>query len=231
MTRKKIRTVLFDLDGTLADTAPDLAFALNSVLEELGRRPLSYDVIRPIVSHGSNALIYLAFELDPGDEGFDPIRDRLLEIYSSNIARETSLFPGMDTVLETLESHGINWGVVTNKPGYLTDPLMKALGLYDRASCVVSGDTTSKCKPHPEPMHYAALMVGSEPAQCLYIGDAKRDIEAGRNAGMPTLAALFGYIGDHDSPDEWGADASINAPLEILERLKLADKYTEKAVI
>lgn len=231
MTRKKIRTVLFDLDGTLADTAPDLAYALNTVLEECGRHPLSYDVIRPIVSHGTNALIYLGFELEPNDEGFDAIRDRLLEIYSANIARETNLFPGMETVLSTLEAHGISWGVVTNKPGYLTDPLMKALNLYERAGCVVSGDTTSKSKPHPEPMFYAALMIGCEPEQCLYVGDAQRDIEAGRNAGMPTLAALFGYVGEHDSPQDWGADASIDSPLDILKRLKLTYKPQTRAVI
>ncbi len=232
MTSDKIRTVLFDLDGTLADTAPDLAYALNSVLDEYGRRPLSYDVIRPVVSHGTNALIYMGFELDPQDEGFNTIRDRLLNIYLSNIARETTLFPGMDTVLDTLESNGMNWGVVTNKPRRLTTPLMKAMGLHDRASCIVSGDTTSRSKPDPLPMFYAAMMIGTAPEQCLYIGDARRDIEAGLNADMQTAAALFGYISEHDAPDTWGAHHSINQPLDILNLLDLSGKpLTEAAVI
>ncbi len=221
MSKHPIRTVLFDLDGTLADTAPDLAFALNSVLEECGRKTLSFDVIRPIVSHGTNALIYLGFELEPEDEGFTEIRDRLIDIYRDNIARETRLFPGMDDVLETLEAQGLKWGIITNKPGFLTDPLVQALGIYERAICVVSGDTTAHSKPHPEPMHYAATIADTDPEYCLYIGDAKRDIEAGLNAGMKTVAALFGYISEHESPSDWGAHASIAAPLDLLRLLKL----------
>ena len=229
MTLKKIRTVLFDLDGTLADTAPDLAYALNSVLDEYGRRPISYDVIRPIVSHGTNALLYLGFELDPQDEGFDIAKDRLISIYRSNIARKTTLFPGMDKVLDTLESNGLNWGIVTNKPTHLTNPLMKALGLYDRASCIISGDTTSRSKPDPLPMFYAAMKTGSSPEQCLYIGDARRDIEAGLNADMQTVAALFGYISEHDAPETWGAHRTINQPLDILKLLELSSNPLAEA--
>ena len=214
-----IRTILFDLDGTLADTAPDLAYALNTVLEEQCRRTLSFDTIRPIVSHGTNALIYLGFELAPDDESFDPIQRRLLEIYKSNIANKTRLFPGMAEVLEEIEARGMNWGVVTNKPGYLTEPLMTALNLHQRAACIVSGDTTKNRKPDPEPMFYAAMLVGSAPHTCLYVGDAARDIEAGRRAGMLTLAALFGYIGDHDNPSAWGAHGMIESPKEIIEWL------------
>lgn len=211
-----VRTVLFDLDGTLADTAPDLADALNMVREHNCLNPLSFDVIRPIVSHGTNALIYLGFELDPGDEGFDPIREQLLDAYLDNIATKTRLFPGMAEVLDTLEAEGLNWGVVTNKPSWLTEPLMQKLGLAQRAACIVSGDTTAKCKPDPEPMLFACRMAGSRGDQCLYVGDAERDIVAGRRAGMKTLAALFGYISEHEHPAQWGADGTIDQPRDIL---------------
>ena len=214
-----MRTVLFDLDGTLADTAPDLADALNKVREQHGLNPMSFDLIRPIVSHGANALIYLGFELAPGDEGFDEIREELLDIYRENIANKTQLFPGMETVLAEIESNGLNWGVVTNKPSWLTEPLLRELDLEKRAACIVSGDTTSKRKPDPEPMLFACQMAGSDSRECLYIGDAERDIEAGRRAGMKTLAALFGYIGEQDQPGQWGADGMIEQPQEILNWL------------
>ncbi len=214
-----MRTVLFDLDGTLADTAPDLADALNKVREQHGLNPMSFDVIRPIVSHGANALIYLGFELSPGDEGFDDIREELLHIYRSNIANKTRLFPGMEQVLAEIESSGLNWGVVTNKPSWLTEPLLRELDLHLRAACIVSGDTTSKRKPDPEPMLFASQLAGSDSRECLYIGDAERDIEAGRRAGMKTLTALFGYIGEHDQPGQWGADGMIEQPQEILNWL------------
>lgn len=214
-----IRTVLFDLDGTLADTAPDLADALNGILEERCRRTLSFDTIRPIVSHGTNALIYLGFELSPGEAGFTQIQQRLLEIYKENIANRTRLFPGMGEVLEEIEGRGLNWGVVTNKPAFLTEPLMEALGLHTRAACIVSGDTTKNRKPDPEPMFYASMLAGSAPGSCLYVGDAERDIIAGRRAGMITLAALFGYIGEHDTPGQWGAHGMIEHPKEILDWL------------
>lgn len=230
MNHTNIRTVLFDLDGTLADTAPDLADALNCVLEERCRRTLSFDTIRPIVSHGTQALIYLGFELAPGDEGFTPIQQRLLEIYKNNIANRTRLFPGMAEVLEDIEGRGMNWGVVTNKPGFLTEPLMEALGLHTRAACIVSGDTTNNRKPDPEPMFHAATLAGTDPAHCLYVGDAERDIVAGRRAGMTTLAALFGYIGDHDNPLQWGAHGMIEHPKEILVWLDKERVPISKAV-
>jgi len=214
-----VRTVLFDLDGTLADTAEDLADALNGVRDQRGLQPLSFNLIRPIVSHGADALIYLSFEVSPGDDGYAEIRENLLEIYRNNIANKTRLFPGMAEVLDTIESTGRNWGVVTNKPSWLTDPLLKALNLHERAACIVSGDTTSKRKPDPQPMYFASNLVGSHCHECLYVGDAERDIEAGRRAGMTTLAALFGYIGEHDSPDTWGADGMISQPSEILNWL------------
>lgn len=220
MLSSRIRTVLFDLDGTLLDTAPDLAFALNETLREFGRTPLPYATIRPVVSHGGIALIKLGFGLGPEDEGYQPRREFLLDTYRKNIARETRLFAGMDELLNTLERQGLNWGVVTNKPAWLTEPLMKELGLYERAAVVVSGDTLNERKPHPAPMLLACERAGSQAHECLYVGDAKRDIEAGHNAGMATLVALFGYIGGEDDPRTWGADALVETPEGILGWLR-----------
>jgi phosphoglycolate phosphatase len=214
-----IRTVLFDLDGTLADTAPDLAYALNTVLQEQGRAPLPYENIRPVVSHGGIALIEHGFGIDETAAEFQPLRQRLLDIYRDNIARETRLFDGMEELLQLLEQRGLNWGVVTNKPGWLTEPLLEQLGIRQRAAAVVSGDTLPERKPHPAPMLLACEQSGSQAAECLYVGDAERDIEAGRNAGMTTLVALFGYLGENDHPDTWKADGMVKTALEILDWL------------
>ncbi|MCW9059485.1 MAG: phosphoglycolate phosphatase [Gammaproteobacteria bacterium] len=214
-----LRTVLFDLDGTLLDTAPDLAHALNQVLIHQGRAPLPFERIRPVVSHGGKALIELGFGIDELDAGFTDLRRQLLDIYRANLARETRLFPGMEQVLEGLSARGLNWGVVTNKPGWLTEPLLRELGLYEQAACVVSGDSVPERKPHPAPMLHACRLAGCEAPQCLYVGDAQRDIDAGRNAGMHTLVALFGYIQAEDRPEEWRADAMVEQPLEILDQV------------
>ncbi len=221
-----VRTVLFDLDGTLLDTAPDLAYALNRVLHEEGRGPLSLEQIRPKVSHGARALVRLGFDLGPEDPDYGPLRQRLLDVYRANLACHTRLFPGMETVLSAIEQRGLSWGVVTNKPAWLTDPLMDSLGLAVRAACVVSGDTTGNSKPHPEPMLHACQRTGSRPAEALYVGDAPRDIQAGRNAGVRTLVALFGYLEPDDRPESWGADGSIERPEELLEWLPPARPAT-----
>jgi len=215
-----IKTVLFDLDGTLADTAPDLAYALNCVLQEQGRPPLPFENIRPVVSHGGIALIKHGFHIDESDAAFQLLRQRLLAIYRENIARETRLFDGMAELLEQLEQRGLNWGVVTNKPGWLTEPLLEALGVKSRAAAVVSGDTLPERKPHPAPMLLACEQAGSAAAHCLYVGDAERDITAGRNAGMHTLVALFGYLGETDFPEQWQADGMVESALEILDWLE-----------
>lgn len=216
MSSTDIRTVLFDLDGTLLDTAPDLAAALNTVLEENQLPALPYESIRTVVSHGGSALIKIGFKLQQDDPRFDPLRQRLLAVYRENISRRTTLFPGMDALLQEIEQRGLNWGVVTNKPGWLTDPLLKDLQLYDRAICVISGDTLQQRKPHPAPLLHACQLAGSLPEQCLYVGDAQRDIEAGRNAGMHTMVALFGYFTEQDQPHSWGATHSIEEPRELL---------------
>lgn len=207
---------MFDLDGTLADTAPDLAIALNQTLERHGRKPLSLEQIKPSVSHGAAALIRFGFGLGPEDSEFEPLRQELLQFYSTDNGRHTTLFPGIDELLLQLEQHGLRWGVVTNKPTWLTDPLMQHLGLSQRADAVVSGDTTRHSKPHPEPILHACRVVGSTPAECIYVGDAQRDIEAGREAGTATLVAMFGYLGRDDRPAEWQADGMIERPADIL---------------
>lgn len=211
-----IRTVLFDLDGTLLDTAPDLAAALNTVLAENHRDPLPFEAIRPVVSHGGVAIIRSGFGLEASDPAIEPLRQRLLELYRANISMHTRPFPGMPEVLDTLEARGLGWGVVTNKPDWLTRPLLSDLGLLRRATCVVSGDTLAERKPDPAPMLHACSLAGSEPRQCVYLGDAQRDIEAGNNAGMYTLVALYGYIRDHDRPREWRANAMLGDPADLL---------------
>jgi phosphoglycolate phosphatase len=214
-----LRTILFDLDGTLADTAPDLAYALNQTLEHAGRAPLPFDTIRPVVSHGGTALLQLGFGNDLPRDEFEHLRAFFLDIYRNNITRSTNLFPGMAELLDAIEARGLNWGVVTNKPAWLTDPLMAELGLARRAVTVISGDTLPEHKPHPAPMLLACREAGSAAAQCLYLGDAERDIAAGRNAGMHTLVALYGYIGGEDAPQSWGADGMIETPLDLLRWL------------
>ena len=218
---QQVRLVLFDLDGTFADTAPDLAYALNQTLERNGRSPLSFEQIRPQVSHGGMALIRLGFAIGPDDPEFETFRGQLLDVYQRNLTRGTRLFPGMEELLHQLEQRDIGWGIVTNKPAWLTDPLMDQLNLTKRAACIVSGDTTENRKPHPQPIIHACEIAGVNPLESLYVGDAERDIEAGRNAGLTTLTALFGYIGEEDETDQWGADGNISHPLQILDWLDL----------
>jgi len=220
LNNRHIQTVLFDLDGTLLDTAPDLANALNAVLHANGHAPMSLEDIRPAVSHGGRALIELGFNINAGHPDFEARRLELLNYYENNIAEYTRLFPGMDKVLQHIETSGLDWGVVTNKPAWLTDPLMAALGLDQRAACIVSGDTLQESKPHPAPLLHACDLVSSQPGQCLYVGDAERDIQAGRNAGMPTLVAMFGYLMENDCPEDWGASALIHHPSEIIDWLE-----------
>jgi len=211
--------VLFDLDGTLVDTAPDLAFALNFLLREQGRSPLTYEEIRPQASNGSAALIKLGFDIGPADEAYKELQQRFINLYQQNIARETRLFDGMEAVLEKLEANSISWGIVTNKPAFLTDPLVEKLALTDRAACVVSGDTTAHSKPHPAPMLHACELINHAPEDCLYIGDAERDIQAGKNTNMRTMTARWGYLAPHDQPESWQADIIIDHPRDILQWL------------
>lgn len=211
--------VLFDLDGTFADTAPDLGAALNHVRGLHSLPPLPLEITRLQASHGSAGLIKLGFNVTSDSEKFPPLRDALLAHYTANICAHTTLFPGMAELIHTLEQRGLPWGIVTNKPHRFTLPLMQALGYAERAACLVSGDTCAHAKPHPEPLLHAAKIIGVAPKNCLYIGDDKRDIDAGRAAGMKSLIALFGYIDPQADLTTWQADARISSPLELIKHL------------
>ncbi len=214
-----MKAVLFDLDGTLADTAPDLGHALNLQRERHGLPPLPQKIIRPYASHGTVGLFDIGFGLTPQDARFAPMREEYLALYTANLCLHTTLFPGMAELLDELEGKGIAWGVVTNKPSRFTNPLLELLGLASRAASIISGDTCAHPKPHPEPLLRAAREAGAGPANCLYVGDAERDIEAAHAAGMPSLIAAYGYLGTDDRPETWGADATIHHPAEILRYL------------
>jgi 2-phosphoglycolate phosphatase len=210
----RIEAVLFDLDGTLADTAPDLAAAANAMLRARGLVEVPFERLRPQASHGARGLLGAAFGIPPSDARYEPLRVEFLDRYEKAICVETRLFDGMAELLLGLESHGIPWGIVTNKASRFTEPLMKLLNLSHRAACVVSGDTTAHTKPHPAPLLEAARQIGRLPTRCVYVGDDARDIAAGKAAGMPTIAAAYGYCGDSD-PKAWHADAVIDRAAEI----------------
>jgi 2-phosphoglycolate phosphatase len=213
------RAVLFDLDGTLADTAPDLAEAVNRIRLERGLPRTPYEQLRPVASAGARGLIGVAFGLAPGQPGYEPLRDQFLDNYTKYIADKSALFEGVPAVLAALDRHGIAWGIVTNKVGRLTDLLVPKIGL-SHAACVVSGDTTSHPKPHPAPLLEAARRLNVAPEDCWYVGDDLRDIQAGQAAGMPTVAAGWGYWG-HVEPDTWQADHIAAEPLDLLALLQL----------
>lgn len=207
-----IRCILFDLDGTLVDTAPDLGYALNALLREERKPPLLAAQIRPVASAGARGLLRIGFGLQPTDADYEPMRRRFLDIYSDNLTRESRLFEGMTAVLEAARQRGVAWGIVTNKPARFTDPLVGHLAFANPPVCVISGDTAAYPKPHPAPMLMACEQAGIESAHCVYVGDAQRDIESGKRAGMRTVAALYGYIEAGDDPHLWGADAFIHTP-------------------
>lgn len=207
--------VLFDLDGTLADTAPDLHQALNSVLAEQGRPPMPLQQVRPAASHGAIAMLRLGFP-DATEEALLSLRHRFIHHYRANLDRHTTLFPGTLTMLAGLEARGIAWGIVTNKPADLTEPLLQALGLRQRAVCVVSGDTTAHAKPHPGPLLHACELLGCEPAAAIYVGDSSKDVEAARSAGMRVVVAGYGYMDGADCAGQWAADHIIARPADLL---------------
>lgn len=214
-----LQAVLFDLDGTLADTAPDLVAALNRLLLAEGRAALPYAQVRSWVSHGGRYMIRHGFALDDADPRVTPLWQRFVDDYAAHIAEHTRLFAGMETVLEHLESNGLAWGIVTNKPAWLTNPLLQEMGLSQRTGCAISSDSLVAKKPHPLPLLYACQLLQVQPAQALYVGDAQRDIEAGQRAGTRTAVALFGYIGEQDAPTSWGADYCLEKAETILELL------------
>ncbi|MCL4143318.1 UNVERIFIED_CONTAM: hypothetical protein GTU68_043970 [Idotea baltica] len=191
--------------------------ALNTLLEQEGHAALAYDLIRPVASNGSAGLLKLGFAISASDANFKPLQQRFIRLYQDNIAQYSTLFDGMAEVLDTLEKAKIPWGIVTNKPAFLTDPLVKLLNLTLRTPCIVSGDTTAHAKPHPAPLLHACGILSISPDHCLYIGDAARDIEAGKNAKMTTIAARYGYIADDDDIDSWQANGIIDHPTDLLK--------------
>jgi 2-phosphoglycolate phosphatase len=211
-----IRAVLFDLDGTLADTAGDLAGALNRLRAEHRMGPVAPELTRPHTSSGARGLLKVGFDLDPEDARYVAMRERFLDLYAEAVCVHTQLYEGMAELLLELERRSVAWGIVTNKPRRFTDPLVRELRLHARAACVVSGDTASRPKPAPDPLLHAAGVMRIAPAACLYVGDDLRDVQGARAAGMPVIAAGWGYLGVDGDPADWGADAVIGHPAEVL---------------
>jgi phosphoglycolate phosphatase len=218
-----VTAVLFDLDGTLADTAPDLSAALNRVRSDRGLPPLPYLALRPFASHGARGLIGAGFGLAPADPEFAALRDAFLAHYEAALCVDSALFDEVLPLLDAIEARGLGWGIVTNKLTRYTLPLLDQLQLSPRAGAVVCGDTTPHAKPHPAPLLHAAQALGVLPAQCLYVGDAQRDIEAGVAAGMPAIVARYGYIEPGDTPDAWPAIGHIDRPFALLDWLPALD--------
>lgn len=212
--------VLFDLDGTLLDTATDLARALNRLRQEWSMPALPLTAIRPVVSEGTPGLLKVGFGIGSDEPLFKTLRPRFLELYQQDIAAETTLFGGMEEVLDWLEARSLPWGIVTNKPGWLTKTLLEVIGLAKRPACVICGDTLAQRKPDPAPLLYGSRLVGVKPAFCWYIGDAEVDITAGNRAGMVTLIASFGYIAAEAKPELWQANYTVTSPQELLDCLK-----------
>ena len=216
-----IKAVLFDLDGTFADTAPDLAAALNYTRTARHLLPLPLETIRPQASHGSRGLLKLGFGIEPEQPGYDTLLDIFLDYYARNICVHTQLFAGMAELVAELERRGIQWGIVTNKPQRYTVPLMQALGYAERAACIISGDTCAHAKPHPEPMLKACELIGVAPELCLYLGDDLRDMQAANASCMRGIIARYGYISGDARLDSWGAHGIIGVPMELLGYLVL----------
>jgi 2-phosphoglycolate phosphatase len=214
-----IRAVLFDLDGTLADTAPDLALALNRVRALQGLAPLPPEVTRPHTSAGARGLLAAGFGTSPGDEGYAALRDRFLDFYAEDLCVETRLFDGIAELLARIRVLKLPWGIVTNKGKRFSEPLLHLLAVDHLAACIVSGDSTPHIKPHPAPLLLAASLLALPPADCIYVGDDLRDVQAARSAGMRVAVAGWGYLGEGQDPRDWGADALVSHPREILELL------------
>jgi N-acetyl-D-muramate 6-phosphate phosphatase len=208
--------VLFDLDGTLADTAGDLAAALNRVRADRGLAPVSIDTLRAHASSGARGLLGAGLGLAPNDDGYPEMRDAFLAYYEKGLADTTKLFDGIEPMLASLDARAIRWGIVTNKAERFTFPLLAALQLNQRASVVVCGDTTAHPKPHPAPLLHAAAQLSAPVEQCVYVGDDLRDVQAGNAAGMPTIVATYGYLGDTGDCTGWPASGWIDSPGELL---------------
>ena len=213
MTRKAI---LFDFDGTIADTAPDLARALNRQRIARNQPLLPIELVRTVASAGARGLLNLGFGLTPDNPDYQAMREEFLSFYAEQLCQDTRLFPGIPELLEQLDEQAILWGIVTNKPARFTRPLMHLLGLHHRAACVISGDDTAYTKPYPEPLLTACRQIDAAPDHCIYLGDDIRDVQASLAAGMKPIVALYGYLGDSDPPETWGAFELISHPGDLL---------------
>lgn len=214
--------VLFDLDGTLVDSAPDLAGAANDLRAVHGLPPLPYERLRPMVGAGARGMVGTAFGLAPGDEGFEALRDHFLLRYQQRLLQETRVFAAMEPLLAALEGRHVPWGIVTNKAMRFAEPLVQGLALHGRAAVLIGGDSTPHSKPHPAPLLEAARRLGVDPVRCVYVGDDHRDVIAGRAAGMVTAAAGWGYLGQGEAIGDWGADVVVDSPHKLLHWLQVA---------
>ena len=219
-TEQTPAAVLFDLDGTLIDTAPDFIRCLNQLRQQHGMPALPAEQIRRSVSNGARAMIRVGFGLEPEHEGYPEKHTAFLDLYELGVAVETTLFPGMDVLLSSLESRGIPWGIVTNKPARFAVPLIEALDLAQRCAALICPDHVAERKPHPESLLLACRQIQVEPIKSVYVGDHERDIEAGRNAGMHTIAVRYGYIEQPETVDLWQADRiadTVSDPTKLLQ--------------
>jgi phosphoglycolate phosphatase len=221
---RKYRAVLFDLDGTLADTAADLGYALNLQRSSRGLEAIPLDLVRPHASAGARGLLRLGFGLDSHHPDYEAMRSEFLDLYARHLSRSTVLFPGMAETLFELDQRRMPWGIVTNKPSRFTIPLLSALGLSERSACTVCGDMVSAPKPHPAALLEAAARLAVPPGACLYVGDDERDVVAARAAGMDSVIALYGYLGDGRPPGDWGASAVIDSPSDLFSMAGLGPR-------
>jgi N-acetyl-D-muramate 6-phosphate phosphatase len=217
-----IDAVLFDLDGTLIDSAPDLGAAADKMRTDRGLEPLPLSNYRPLAGSGARGMIFIAFGLTPEHADFEILKEEFFRNYESRLTALTYAFDGVAELIESIVAGGLKWGVVTNKSARFTVPLIHAMPLFMTAAVIVSGDTTPFSKPHPAPLHEAARQLGVQSARCIYVGDDERDIVAGRAAGMPTVAASYGYLGASANTIAWNADATIASPGALLHFLRMA---------
>jgi N-acetyl-D-muramate 6-phosphate phosphatase len=219
-TAPAVRGVLFDLDGTLIDSAPDLAGAANRLRADFGLEPMPLEMLRPMVGSGARGMVGAAFGVVPGEARFEPLRDTFLAHYEGMLLERTAPFAGVEDMLAALEAAGLRWGIVTNKAARFTLPIVAGLKLDERAAAVVCGDTTPHSKPHPEPLLHAARAMGLAAGELVYVGDDLRDAQAARAAGMPIAVATWGYLGLGEPAHTWGADTLLDAPAQLLPWLR-----------
>jgi N-acetyl-D-muramate 6-phosphate phosphatase len=218
----RLSAVLFDLDGTLVDSAPGLADTANDLRRDRGLPPLPYAALRPGAGSGARGMLAGAFDLQPGDPGYEALRDEFLARYPLRMLQKAQVFDGMGAVVDAIEAAGLRWGIVTNKAMRFAEPMCTALALLPRAAVLIAGDSTPHTKPHPLPLLEAAARLGLRAEACAYVGDDERDMRAGRAAGMRTVAATWGYLGHGATPAQWPADAHAAAPGVVLQALNLA---------